>query len=206
VVDDPVGSGFVASLTRPDGNITGFTNLEYTIGGKWVSILKEIAPHIARAVAILDRQNIAATGHFAAVQIAATSIELQVNAMGVRDVAEIEKAIDAVAREPNGSLIFLPSPLITANRDRVIARVARQRLPAMYAYAYFAKSGGLASYGVDIVDQYRRAPTYIDRILRGDPSNLPVENPTKFELVINLKTAKALGLTVPPPFSPAPTR
>jgi putative tryptophan/tyrosine transport system substrate-binding protein len=167
VVEDPVGSGFVASLTQPGGNITGFSTFEYTIGGKWLGMLKEIAPRVTRAVAILDRQNITSTGNFAALQIAASSIGIPVDALAVRDSVEIEKGIDAVAREPNGALIFLPSPVVTVNRERIVAQVNRQRLPAIYPYAYFAKSGGLISYGIDVVDLYRRAAPYVDRILRG---------------------------------------
>ncbi len=199
VVADPVGSGFVASLSHPDGNITGFSTFEYTIGGKWLAALKEIAPHITRVGVILDRNILDSTGHIAAIQVAASSMGIPIDAMGVRDGREIEKAIDTVAREPNGSLIFLPSPVVTVNRERIIAHVARQRLPAIYPYGYFPKAGGLMSYGIDIVDLYRRAASYIDRILRGaNPGDLPIQQPTKFEFVINLKTAKALGLDVPP--------
>jgi putative tryptophan/tyrosine transport system substrate-binding protein len=198
VVEDPVGSGFVASLTQPGGNITGFSTFEYTIGGKWLGVLKEIAPQITRTVAILDRRNITSTGNFAALQIAASSIGIPVDALAVRDSAEIEKGIDTVAREPNGSLIFLPSPIVTVNRERIVAQTNTRRLPAIYPYAYFAKSGGLVSYGIDIVDLYRRAAPYIDRILHGARAGeLPVQQPTKFELVINLKTAKGMGLNVP---------
>jgi putative tryptophan/tyrosine transport system substrate-binding protein len=148
---------------------------------------------------ILDRQNITSTGNFAALQIASSSIGIPVGALAVRDGVEIEKGIDAVAREPSGSLIFLPSPVVTVHRERIVAQVNRRRLPAIYPYAYFAKSGGLVSYGIDIVDLYRRATPYIDRLLHGaNPGDLPVQQPTKFELVINLKTAKALGLDEPP--------
>jgi putative tryptophan/tyrosine transport system substrate-binding protein len=198
VVEDPVGSGFVANLTRPGGNITGFSSFEYTIGGKWLGLLKEIAPRITRAVAILDRQNITSTGNFAALQIASSSIGIPVEALAVRNGVEIEKGIDAVARDPAGSLIFLPSPISTVNRERIIAQANVRRLPAIYPYAYFARSGGLISYGIDNVDLYRRAAPYVDRILHGaNPGDLPVQQPTKFELAINLKTAKALGLDVP---------
>jgi putative ABC transport system substrate-binding protein len=199
MVNDPVGSGFVASLTHPDGNITGFINFEYTIAGKWLGVLKEIAPRIARAVAILDRQNISSTGHFGALQMAGSSAGIAVDAIGVRDAVDIEKAISTVATQPNGGLVFLPSGVVTTNRDHIIEQVARQRIPAVYPYAYYPKSGGLVSYGTDPIDLYRRATSYIDRILRGaKPGDLPIQAPTKFELVINLKTARALGLTVPP--------
>jgi ABC-type uncharacterized transport system substrate-binding protein len=196
---DSVGSGFVASLARPGGNITGFHNFEPSIAGKWLEVLKQIAPGVRR-VAVVHIPEIAANVAFLRVaEAASTSLGLKVTAAGVRDIADIERVLTAFAREPNGGLIVTPSPITgVANRDPIIALAARLRLPAIYPFRYFPTSGGLVSYGVDRMEQVRGAASYVDQILRGaNPGELPVQLPTKYELVINLKTAKALGLTIP---------
>jgi len=198
VVIDPVGAGFVASLARPDGNATGFTMFEYGMGGKWLELLKEIAPRMTRAAVLRDPAIASGIGQFGAVQAVAPSLRVELSAVDVRDAGEIERAVTAFARSPNGGLIVTASALATRHRDLIIALAARHRLPAVYAARYFATGGGLITYGPDLVDQYRRAAGYVDRILKGEkPADLPVQAPTKFEMAINLKTAKALGLTVP---------
>jgi putative ABC transport system substrate-binding protein len=198
-VVDPVGSGFVDSLARPGGNITGFTLFEYSISGKWLELLKEIAPSTTRVAVIRDPALAAGGGQFGAVQAVAPSVGIDVTPVNVRDAGEIERAIMAFAHFPNGGLIVTGSTLATVHRDLIVALAARKKLPAVYTERYFAAAGGLISYGPDIVDQYRRAASYVDRILKGEkPADLPVQAPTKYELVINLKTAKALGLQVPP--------
>jgi ABC-type uncharacterized transport system substrate-binding protein len=196
---DPVGGGFVASLARPGGNITGFAQYEYSIGAKWVELLKQIAPQVTRVAVIYDEANQSeAQGTLPVVEAAARSFGMQIAAYAVRDAAEIERAIQEFTREPNGGLIPLPAPVTAVHRDLIISLATRHRLPNVYAYRYYPASGGLASYGIDNIELHRRAASYVDRILKGEkPGDLPVQQATKFELVINLKTAKALGLDPP---------
>ena len=198
-VVDPVGSGFVDSLAQPAGNITGFTLFEYSISGKWLELLKEIAPGVTRVAIIRDPALTAGGGQLGVIQAVAPSFGMEVTPVNVRDAGEIERAVTAFARQPNGGLIVTASTLAAVHRDLLIALAARRKLPAVYFARYVALAGGLISYGPDYVDQYRRAAGYVDRILKGEkPADLPVQAPTKYELVINLKTAKALGLEVPP--------
>jgi putative ABC transport system substrate-binding protein len=198
-VVDPVGSGFVDSLARPGGNITGFTLYEYSISGKWLQLLKEIAPGVTRAAVIRDPALASGGGQLGVIQAVAPSVGVEVTPLNVRDAGEIERAITAFARSPNGGLIVTASTLAGVHRDLIIALAARHKLPAVYAVRYIVVGGGLISYGPDTVDQYRRAASYVDRILKGEkPGELPVQAPTKYDLVINLKTAKALGLEIPP--------
>jgi putative ABC transport system substrate-binding protein len=198
-VADPVGSGFVASFPRPGGNVTGFILFEPTMAGKWLELLKEIAPRVARVAFLFNP----ATAPYAEIYLtpfkaAAASFAVEAIAATVRDTSELETVIAAQAREPNGGLIVMPDSFTSVHRVEIIALAARFRLPAVYPFRFFAELGGLLSYGNDLVDQYRRAVTYADRILKGaKPSELPVQAPVKFGLVINLKTAKALGLDVP---------
>ena len=197
-VVDPVGSGFVDSLARPGGNATGFTNFEYGLSAKWLELLKQIAPGVTRAAVLRDPTAAAGIGQFGAIQIAAPSLGVEVNPVNVRDAGEIERAIAAFARASNGGLIVPGSALANVHRDLIIALAARHQLPAAYANRVYVTGGGLISYGVDTLDQYRRAAGYVDRILKGDiPADLPVQMPTRYETVLNLKTAKALGLEVP---------
>jgi putative ABC transport system substrate-binding protein len=196
---DPVGAGFVASLARPGGNLTGFTVAEFLLFGKLVEVLKEIAPQVARVAVLFHPDQVPQTRMLQAVEAAAKSIGVQVTAVGTRDPAAVERAVNEFAREPGCGLVVLPNPVTEGNRKLIIAIAARHRLPAAYGFRYFIADGGLISYGVDLAEQYRQAASYVDRILRGEkPADLPVQQPTKFELVINLKTAKALGLEVPP--------
>ena len=198
-VADPVGAGFVDSLARPGGNATGFTLFEYGMSGKWLELLKEIAPRVTRAAVLRDPAIAAGIGQFGAIQAVAPSFGVEVSPVDVRDAGEIERAVAAFARCSNGGLIVTASALAIVHRDLIIALAARHRLPAVYFARYFVTGGGLISYGPDFIDQYRRAAGYVDRILKGEkPADLPVQAPTKYELVINLKTAKALGLDVPP--------
>jgi len=198
VVIDPVGAGFVNSLARPGGNATGFTLFEYGMSGKWLELLKQIAPPVTRAAVLRDPTIASGIGQFAAVQAVAPSLVVELTAVDVRDAGEIERAVTAFARSSNGGLIVTASALATRHRDLIIALAARLRLPAVYAYRFFVTVGGLISYGPDYVDQYRQAAGYVDRILKGEkPADLPVQAPTKYETAINLKTAKALGLDVP---------
>jgi putative ABC transport system substrate-binding protein len=199
-VADPVGSGFVESLARPGGNVTGFSNYESEIGGKWLDVLKEVAPRVTRAAVLLHPETTANVAYLRAAEAAARSLGVTVTAAGVYDAAEIERAVTAFAAEPNGGLIVLPHPITGLNRDLIAALAARHRLPAVWPFRFFiAANGGLLSYGIDVADLFRRATVYVDRILHGTrPGELPIQLPTKFELVINLKTAKALGLEVPP--------
>ena len=199
IVIDPVGAGFVASLARPGGNATGFTIFEYSMSGKWLELLKEIAPRVTRAAVLRDPAVASGIGQFGAVQIVAPSLGVELSPVDVRDAGEIERAVTAFARGSNGGLIVTASALATVHRDLIITLAARHKLPAVYSDRYFVTAGGLISYGPDLIDQYRRAAGYVDRILKGEkPADLPVQAPTKYELVINLKTAKALGLTFPP--------
>jgi putative tryptophan/tyrosine transport system substrate-binding protein len=197
-VTDPVGGGLVASLARPGGNTTGLTLSEYGLSGKWLELLKEIAPRVTR-VAVLRDPVAVGIGQFAAIQAAAPSLQIELSPVDVRDATEIERAVTAFADGPNGGLIATASALTAIHRELIIALATRHKLPAVYPFRYYVTSGGLISYGPDTVDQYRLAARYVDRILKGEkPADLPVQAPTKYELVINLKTAKALGLDVPP--------
>jgi putative tryptophan/tyrosine transport system substrate-binding protein len=199
VVIDPVGAGFVASLARPGGNATGFLMFEYGLSGKWLEVLKQIAPGVKRVAVLRDPTIASGIGQFGAIQSAAPSLGMEATPVNVRDVDEIEHAIAAFARSSNGGVVVPASPEATRHRDLIIALAARHRLPVVYASRYFVIDGGLISYGPDIVDQYRRAAGYVDRILKGEkPADLPVQAPTKYELVINLKTARALGLEISP--------
>ena len=198
-VPDPVGAGFVDSLARPGGNATGFTPFEYSTSGKWLELLKEIAPGVTRAAVIRDPAIATGLGQFGAIQSMASSVGVEVQAVNVRDAGEIERTVTIFARSSNGGLIVTGSALAVHHRDLIISLAARHRLPAVYFERSFVSGGGLVSYGPNIVDQYRRAAGYVDRILKGEkPADLPVQASTKYELVVNLKTAKALGLTVPP--------
>jgi putative ABC transport system substrate-binding protein len=197
LVIDPVGGGLVASLARPGGNTTGFSIYEYGISGKWLELLKEIAPRVTR-VAVLRDLTIG-IGQLGAIQSVAPSFGVELTPIDVRDVAQLERAVAAFAHGPNGGLIVTASSWTVVHRELITALAVRNRLPAVYSFRYFATAGGLISYGPDSTDPYRRAAGYVDRILRGEkPADLPVQAPTKYELVINLKTAKALGLEVPP--------
>jgi putative tryptophan/tyrosine transport system substrate-binding protein len=197
-VVDPVGAGFIDSLAHPGGNTTGFTNFEYGLSGKWLELVKEIAPPITRAAVLLDPASPAESGMFTAIQSVAPSVRVELSPFGMRDAGEIERAITAFASGPNGGLIVLGSTLANIHRELIITLAARHRLPAVYSDRLFVTSGGLISYGPNRIDQFRRGAAYVDRILKGEKaSDLPVQAPTKYELVINLKTAKALGLELP---------
>jgi putative ABC transport system substrate-binding protein len=196
---DPVGAGFVASLARPGGNATGFTAFEYGLSGKWLELLKEIAPRVTRVALLRDPAIPQGIGQFGAIQSVAPSLGLEVSPIDVRDAGEIERAITAFARSSNGGLIVTGSALAVVHRDLIVMLAARYKLPATYFLRDFVTAGGLISYGPDPIDPHRRAAVYVDRILKGEkPADLPVQAPTKYETVINLKTAKALGLDIPP--------
>jgi putative tryptophan/tyrosine transport system substrate-binding protein len=198
-VPDPVGAGFVDSLPRPGGNATGFTLFEYVTSGKWLELLKEIAPRTTRAAVIRDPAIPSGIGQWGAIQTAAPSVGVEISPVNVRDVGEIERAVTAFAHSSNGGIIVTGSALTQVHRDLIVRLAARHKLPAVYFERFFVTGGGLVSYGADMVDQFRRAAGYVDRILKGEkPADMPVQAPTKYELVINLKTAKALGLDVPP--------
>jgi putative tryptophan/tyrosine transport system substrate-binding protein len=195
---DPVGAGYVDSLAQPGGNTTGFTNQEYGTSGKYLELLKEIAPRIARAAVLRDPTIPQGIGQFGAIQAVAPSFGVELRPIDVHDAPEIERAVTAFARSANGGLIVAGSALTALHRDLIITLAARHKLPAIYWERFFVTGGGLISYGADSIDPHRRAAGYVDRILKGEkPGDLPVQTPTKYELVINLKTAKALGLTVP---------
>ena len=195
---DPVASGLVANLARPGGNVTGFSVFEDTMAEKWLELLKEIAPQVTRVAAIFDPTLVGGRGLLRAISAAARLFAVTPTEAGVRDANEIEGVIDSFAGEAGGSIIVLPGPVTSTHRNRIISLAAQHHLPAVYPYRFFATGGGLLSYGPDNIDLYRRAPSYVDRILKGEkPGDLPIQQPTKFELVINLKTAKALDLTVP---------
>jgi putative ABC transport system substrate-binding protein len=197
-VAEPVGAGFVESLARPGGNVTGFTAQDYGLSGKLLELLKELFPGIMRAAVIRDPGITAGIGTFGAIQSMAPSLGVEVSPVNVRDAGEMERAIAAFARSSNGGLIVTPSGLAVTHRDLIVTLAAKHKLPAAYYARHFLAAGGLAFYGIDITDQYRRAASYVDRILRGaKPSDLPVQAPTKYELGINLKTANALGLEIP---------
>ena len=198
VVVDPVGAGFIDSLGRPGGNATGFMSFEFSLGGKWLELLKQIAPSVTRVAVLQDPTLPAGLGQLGAIQTVAPSFGVELRPVDVRDAGEIERAVGAFARSSNGGLIVTASGLANVHRDLIIALAARHRLPALYYERFFVAAGGLVSYGPDYVDQYRRAAGYVDRILKGEkPADLPAQAPTKYELVINLKTARALGLEVP---------
>jgi putative tryptophan/tyrosine transport system substrate-binding protein len=198
-VSDPVGNGFVDSLRRPGGNATGFMSFEYSMGGKWLELLKQIAPGVMRVAVLRDTTSPSGNAQFGAIQAVAPSLRVEVTPVNMRDAGDIERSLAAFARAPSGGLIVTGSAAAYFYRDPIITLAARHKLPAVYYEHSFIAAGGLMSYGPNYVDQYRQAAGYVDRILKGEkPADLPVQAPTKFELVINLKTAKALGLTVPP--------
>jgi putative ABC transport system substrate-binding protein len=198
-VTDPVGAGFIDSLAHPGGNATGFLLFEYSISGKWLELLKEVAPRVTRVAVIRDAAQTAGTGQFAVIQSVAPSLGMEVSTINMRDAAEIERAIAAFARTADGGLILTASALSVVHRNLIVRLAALHKLPAVYYRRQYAADGGLISYGPDVAEQNRRAARYVDRILKGEkPADLPVQAPNKYELVINLKTAKALGLTVPP--------
>ena len=199
LVADPVGAGFVDSLAHPGGNATGFSALEYGLGGKWLELLKEIAPGVTRAAIVRDPAISAGIGLFGAIQSAAASLGVEVTPVDVRDITQIEHALAAFARVPKGGVVVTASALALSRRDPLIALAAQHKLPAIYFTRDFVTAGGLAGYSPDTLEQYRRAAGYVDRILKGEkPADLPVQAPTKYELLINLKTAKALGIDISP--------
>jgi putative ABC transport system substrate-binding protein len=195
---DPVGAGFVDSLARPGGNATGFMSYEFSMGGKWLELLKQIAPGVTRVAVLRDATLAAAMSLFAAMQAVAPSLGVEVIPVNMRNAGEIEQSVETFARSPNGGLIPVGSAAVVRHRELILTLAARHKLPAVYWERFFVAAGGLMSYGPDLVEQFRQAAGYVDRILKGEkPADLPVQAPTKFQLVINLKTAKALGLTVP---------
>lgn len=199
LVADPVGAGYVSALARPGGNVTGFTNFEYSIGGKWLELLKEVAPNVTRVAVLRELFVASGPGQFGAIQGAAQSRGVELRPVDLKDPREIERDITAFAQEANGGLIVTGSPAATVHRDLIYALALRHRLPVVFNSRFYVASGGLISYGPDFVDQFRRAAGYVDRILKGEnPASLPVQAPTKYELVVNLKTAKQLGLAIPP--------
>ena len=198
-VADPVGAGYVDTMARPGGNATGFVQFEYSFCGKWLELLKQIAPSITRVAVLRDPNITSGIGQFAVIQATAPSLGVEVSAIDVRDAKEIERAIAVFAHAPNGGLILTASALAVAHDELIIALAAQYKLPAVYFRRYFVEAGGLVSYGYDVLQQYRGAAGYVDRILKGEkPADLPVQAPTKYELVVNLKTANALNLTIPP--------
>ena len=198
ITGDPVGAGFVDSLARPGGNVTGFMTFEYSMSGKWVELLKQIAPGVARAAVIRDAGSPTGMASFGVIQAMAPSLKVEVTPVNMPNAGEIERVVTAFAQSPNGGLIVTASGPAFVNRDLIIALAARHKLPAVYFERSFVAAGGLVSYGLDFSALYRKAAGYVDRILKGEkPADLPVQAPTKYETVINLKTAKALGLTVP---------
>jgi putative ABC transport system substrate-binding protein len=199
IVPDPVGAGFVQSLARPGGNATGFSQFEYALSGKWLELLKEIAPRVTKVGVLRDVALPSGTGQFGVIQAAAASRRVELQPIGVRDAGEIEEGITALARASNGGLIVTAGPASVIHRELIVTLAARHKLPAVYFSPLFVAVGGLISYGPDLVDEYRQAAGYVDRILKGEkPADLPVQAPTKYELAINIKTAKALGVRVPP--------
>jgi putative tryptophan/tyrosine transport system substrate-binding protein len=196
-VANPIGSGLVASLAHPGANLTGFTNFEPTMGGKWLELLKEIAPAVTRAVAIFNPETHSGQ-YWQSMESAASSLVVQFSRAPARDAAGIESAVASLAHEPNGGVLVMPDAFTLAHREVIVTLTARHHLPAIYPFRAFTDSGGLLSYGIDQVEIYRQAASYVDRILKGEkPADLPVQAPTKFELIINLKTAKVLSLDVP---------
>jgi putative ABC transport system substrate-binding protein len=199
VANDPIGAGYVSSLARPGGNVTGFMIAEYSMGVKWLELLKEIAPNVTRVAVLRESANTGQTAQFGVIQAVAPMLKVEVIPINMRDAGEIEQAVETFARSPNGGLIAVAGGASIRSRELIVTLAAQRKLPAVYWERFFAVAGGLISYGVHTIDQYRRAAGYVDRILKGEkPADLPVQAPTKFELVINLKTAKALGLTVLP--------
>jgi putative ABC transport system substrate-binding protein len=199
VANDPVAAGYVDRLARPGGNATGFMVFDYSLSGKWLELLKEIAPGVTRVVVLRDATQGSGASQFAVIQALAPSLRVEVNPANLRDAGEIEDAVAQFARVPNGGLIVTSGAMAIAHRDLIITQAAHRKLPAVYWERFFAAAGGLVSYGPDIADNYRRAAGYVDRILKGErPADLPVQAPVKYQMVINLKTAKALGLDVPP--------
>ena len=199
-VADPVSAGYVESLARPGGNVTGFTVYEYSIASKWLELLKEIAPHVTRAAVLRDSAIAAGPGFLGAIQAPASSLGIELRPVDLRDAGQIERSVAAFAQQgSNGGLVVTGSPVAVAHRELIVALAARHRLPAVYANRAFGAAGGLICFGPDFLDQCRRAAGYVDRILKGEkPADLPVQAPTKYELMINMKTAKALGIEVPP--------
>jgi putative ABC transport system substrate-binding protein len=198
-VSDPIASGLVTGLAHPGGNVTGFYTNEDALVGKWLELLKETVPNVENVAVVLSLEDPAWAGYLRTVEAVAPRLGVQIFSAVVRDALEIEQAIDAIARKPNGGLLVQPTSLTTVHHERIISLAGRHRLPAVYPLRLFATSGGLMAYGADNIDQYRRAAAYVDRILKGEkPGDLPVQQPTKFELVINLRTAKAIGLEIPP--------
>jgi putative tryptophan/tyrosine transport system substrate-binding protein len=200
VIGDPVAAGFVDSLARPGGNATGFMSFEYSLSGKWLELLKQIAPGVTRVAVLRDPGTPTGPAQFGIIQAVAPSLGMEVSPVNVRDAGEIERAVAVFARASNGGLIVPAGGLVQRHRDLIITLAARHKLPAVYFERFFVAAGGLVSYGADEVDQYRQAAAYVDRILKGEkPADLPVQAPTKYEVVVNLKTAKALGLEIPQP-------
>ena len=198
ILGDPVGAGYVDSLARPGGNVTGFMNFEFSMGGKWLELLRQIAPNVKRAAVLRDTAEGSGTSQFAAIQAVAPSLRVEIKPFNIRDTSEIERDIEAFAHSPDGGLIVTTGASATLHRDLIITLAARHKLPAVYSERSFVAAGGLFSYGPDFVDQYRKAAGYVDRVLKGEkPADLPVQAPSKYETVLNLKTAKALGLDVP---------
>jgi putative tryptophan/tyrosine transport system substrate-binding protein len=198
-VAEPLGGGLIESFAKPGGNVTGFASIEYGVSARWLELLKEIAPGVTRVVVVRDPDSMAGPAQFAAIQSVAPSLGVELSPVGVRAPSEIERAITALSGTSNGGLIVTTSTRASAHRELMLALAARYKLPAVYPFRFYVASGGLICYGLDWIDQYRRAAGYVDRILKGEkPSNLPVQVPVKYETVINLKTAKALGLDVPP--------
>jgi putative ABC transport system substrate-binding protein len=198
VVTDPVGVGFIDSLARPSGNATGFTNFEFSLSGKWLELLKQIAPQVTRVAVLRDPALGSGTSQFAAIQAVAPSLRVELSPINMRSAEDIEQSVDTFARGPNGGLIIAASGAAQRYRDLIVGLTARHKLPAVYYERFFVAAGGLISYGPGLIENYQRAANYIDRILKGEkPADLPVQAPTKYETVINLKTAKALGLTIP---------
>ena len=198
IAGDPVAAGFVDSLARPGGNVTGFMTAEYSMGGKWLELLKQIAPNVTRAAVLRDPTQGGGISEFAVIQAIAPSLAVGVSPVNMGDAAEIDRAVTAFARSPNGGLIVTPGAAATLHRGLIVTLAARHKLPAVYNERHFAAAGGLITYGADQIDQYRRAAGYVDRILKGEkPADLPVQAPTRYETVLNLKTAQALGLDVP---------
>jgi putative tryptophan/tyrosine transport system substrate-binding protein len=198
-VIDPVGAGFVANLARPGGNMTGFAAFEYGVSGKWLALLKEIAPAVTRAAILRDPSIAAGIGQLAAMQAVAPSLGVELSPLDIRGDSELDRAVAEFARLPNGGVVVTAGPAANVRREQISLLMARHRLPAVYPFRYYVESGGLIAYGSDLITQYRPAASYVDRILKGEkPADLPVQAPTKYELVINLRTAKALGIEVPP--------
>ena len=198
-VADPVGAGFIESMARPGGNVTGFVQFEYPLGGKWVELLKQIAPEVQRVAVLRDPTTASGVGLFAVIQSMAPSLAVEATVINVREAGEVERALIGFAQSPNGGLIVTPGALAVSHSELIISLAPRHKLPAVYFRRYFVAYGGLVSYGYDIVQQYRGVAGYVDRILKGaKPADLPVQAPTKYQLAINMKTAKALGLEIPP--------